>query len=660
MKKLHTFSYLAAATAAVVAPFMSCVPVSAAATTSYQDFSALSSALSHTYAYTKVYWADDTKISVVKAAGNATLGQSITLENLAHTNFSYITEGQSLTLLIEDSTAKDANGQKVDVLYKVSDVHQWLSDTDDNGNPKAYSILTIDSSIYGSSAATQADAITNHTEPVTLKAGDPIIAWNQTRHSDSVFTVQFCKKGTYNASTDTCTPAGLTNLTSAHWDFDVPNGNQDENGNYTLYGDKDFNGNESIQPQSGNVTFYYDKNNRDTDTELIVSDGGFAVKKTGSSTFDGIFFGNSVFTTVTNMPNSSWSYRYGGTGCGSAFMIGSAVPYQMPKPTKAVDKATARPGEAVTYRIKQEVPDNYTGAGDTATFMSLYSNYPNISSDKRYLSFTISDSFDGNLALPNANQIVVRNELGTVVTDQFNAEINGQNLKLTAKDTSTDALYGHTYTVVVPTTVKGEVNLSPIQNRANTTYRPTGGDETTLTSDPVETVIMHKVTTRYIDDETEEEIADSDVDEYRHGATYETVESDDIPEKYVLVKTVGETTGTVNSDIEVVYRYTPPRIVKTVYIDDETGEELADPTEEEYAKGSEYETTGLEEIPKDYALVETPKNAKGTVNENITVIYRYRKVKNPKTFDDGLFVSISMSLASVAGFGIFVLRKRRG
>ena len=63
-------------------------------------------------------------------------------------------------------------------------------------------------------------------------------------------------------------------------------------------------------------------------------------------------------------------------------------------------------------------------------------------------------------------------------------------------------------------------------------------------------------------------------------------------------------------------------------MDDETGEPISDSVSDEYPQGDPYTTDPLSEVPKGYQLVETPKNAEGTVgNEDIEVIYRYRKIK---------------------------------
>ena len=658
MKKLHTCAFLTAAIASLAIPFFGATDVSAAASVSYKDFSQLDTKLNNTYAYTKVYWTDDTKITVVKAAGNAPLGEVTKVSDHAYRNYSYIKQGESLTLLIENSTAVDAQGKKMDVLYKVSGVKPWNEGNDNDGNPNSYAIISLDTQIYGSSAATHPqDDLHTITE---LKAGDPIVAWNQAHNADSLFSVQFCKKGTYVASSDSCTPAGINNVSSAHWDFDVPNANRDNDGNITTYANEFLKGNEGIVPQTGSTTIYYDKNAKATDVTLRIADSGFSVDGINGASFNGIYYANSIFTTTTGLTNSTWTYRYGGTGCGAGFMFGSAVPYNMPKPVKSVDKTTAKKGDKLTFKIRQEVPNNYSSEADITAFMSLWSNYNQIVRSKLYTGFTISDSFDEHLIPPSKEAIKVADENGKDVTANFTITISGNTVSAVAKAASGINFYGHIYTVTIPTTVKSPITVSPIENLAKTVYTPEGGSDITLISDPVEVKIQHTVTVIYIDDETEEELADGYEKDYDHGAHYDTEESDEIPDHYVLVADPDNASGTVNDDITVIYRYTPPYTVTVCWIDDETGKEFVECTEEEYGKGDEYTTNPLEENPKDYQLVGTPDNATGTVNGDVKVIYRYRKIKNPKTIDGSFGTFVVIAASSVAGFGLyFGLKQRR-
>lgn len=655
MKKLHTCAFLTAAIASLAMPLFGAADVSAASSVSYKDFSQLDTKLNNTYAYTKLYWQEDTTIKVVHAGGEATLGDTLRVGE--YKQYNYLRPGETMSFLIENSTATDANGAKMDVLYKISDVHPWVSGENDTGNPKSWNGFAVETKTYGSDVDVHPTTDDERTQSRNIKAGDPIILWNQVTNSDALYSVKFCKKGTYNASSDDCTAAGINNVSAAFWDFDVLYSGEDE----TILS-KPFAADEGIIFEEGNTTIYYNRNNPISDLTTEQSNNGYAIDTINGASFNGIYYGNSIFTTTTGLSNSTFKYRYTGTGYGIAVMFGSAVPYEIPKPVKTVDKAKAKKGETVTYKIKQEVPQNYSSDADVVTYMSLWSKYDNIAKAKNYTALRIVDSFDNNLIVPAASRIKITNESGADVTSLFTVTVSGQTVEATAKSTSLASadFYGHTYYVTVPTTVNNPVTTSPIANLARTIYTPTGGSDTTLTSDPVEVKIQHTVTVIYIDDETEEELADGYEKDYDHGARYDTEESDEIPDHYVLVADPDNASGTVNDDITVVYRYTPPYTVTVCWIDDETGKEFVECTEEEYGKGDEYTTNPLEENPKDYQLVGTPDNATGTVNGDVKVIYRYRKIKNPKTIDGSFGAFVVIAASSVAGFGLyFGLKQRR-
>ena len=609
MKKLRKSAFLATAAAIAAVPILGVADVNAAASVSYSDFGNLNAkTLNGAYAHTKVYYKDNTVITVKKAAGNATVGQVIDVAGGA-ASVTHILDNQTLTVLIENSTATDNEGNDVDVLYRVSDVHRWsneeVTDTETGTTtPKSFAGLSFASTVYGSTSAehpTQEGASSHQ----SLSAGDPIVVWNNTRYADSLFSVEFCKKGTYDASSDSCTAAGLTSLSAAMWDFDVPNGNRQKEGDtfvkengsyvYTEYGDQLMHGNEGIMPQDGTNTIYMNQNKTLTDsTEISTESNGYSVQNINNGAkFDGIWFGNSLMVTATNL-SGSWSYRYSGTTCGIGVIFGSAVPYQMPDPVKTVDKTSAMVGDKVTYTIKQEVPNNYTSEADMVTFMSLHSNYDNIRTNKGYSSFKITDTFQDGLQLPKASEVVITDEKGNNVTDLFTIEIDGQNFSATAKDATAITLYGHTFTITIGTTVTSDVTISPVENTAKTIYTPNNDSSIPeeFSSNTVETGLVRKVTTKYVDDKT--------------------------------------------------------------------GKEIAGSTSASYPQGSDYTTNKLSKVPKGYELVKVPANAKGTIGEkDITVIYRYRKITNPKTFDAGTTAFVGAAIAGIVGGGLFFGLKRR-
>lgn len=609
MKKLQASAFLASAAIMAASPFIGAVDVSAAST-SFSDYGSLNrNTLNNVFSRSKIYYTENTVITAVKVGEAGTLGQSFTIGSGDTFSSGNIKPGETFTALIEHSTAKDAEGNELDVLYKVSDVVYWNNELNEDGTTKSRASVNFVRNIVGSTSDTHP---TNDTaqEGTTIHAGDPILAWNNATRSDSLFTVEFCKRinnqTTYKAATDSCDiETGMTSVSSMMWDFDVPNSNRnkDDAGNpivkpdgwydYGEDGDKRFHGNEGILPTLGANTIYMNMNKTTDGTTLSTEQNGFSVKDINGASYDGIWFGNSIMVTSTGL-SGSWSYRYSGRGCGIGFLFGSAVPYAMPQPVKSVDKTSAKVGDTVTYSIVQEVPNNYSSEVDMITFASLYGNYSAIPQNKGYASLKITDTFQDGLKMPAAEAVKITNEAGVDVTDKFTINIDGQNLIAEAKNAATNIdLYGHIFTIKVETVVTSNVAISPVENTAKTTFTPAG--DTTgqdLPSNKVETGLVRTVITRHVDDKT--------------------------------------------------------------------GKEIANPSRKDYPQGADYSTNALQKLPKGYELVKIPSNAKGKVEgKDIEVIYRYRKIANPNTLDASAGAFIGAALAGIVGGGLFFGVKRR-
>lgn len=657
MKKLHASALFGAAISMAAAPIFGALNASAAST--YYDYSELSGNLNGDYSYTKIYYTNNTKITAKKSSVAEDVGRVIVSGGrvVVDSGATYGDANNPVTLLVEDSTAKTPNGTPVDVIYKITDINAWADDASMN--------LDVAPSIMGSSKESHPATADEETQTRNLGPGDPIAVWINSSRADGNFSIKFCQKGTYNSANNDCIAAtGMGKVSMMAWDFDVPNNSKNnEDVDSRLWMDKPFNGDESIFQISGNPKIYYNKETSIDGVTMVAANGGVSVSASNGASFNGIYWANSAMV-VADTANATFSFRYSGMGCGINTFFGSAIPYAMPNPTKTVNKSTAKVGEALTYSISQFVPNNYTSEADIIAFSSLWSNYARINRTKNYTAFSINDTFDTSLTVPAANTIKVRNESGTDVTSMFNVSVSGQKVTITAKtDTlSAEAFYGHTFTVTINTTVKTSASKSPIPNSAATDYTPDGGTPVNLPSEPVQTVIQRQVTVIHIDDETEEEIAESeDKGYFNPGQSYTSDPSDDIPEHYVLVETPGNASGTVdNKDITIIYRYTPPRTVTVTHIDEQTGEEIAESSSEEYAKGDDYETEPSKDIPAGYVLVETPGNASGTVDDDVEVTYVYRKIKNPKTNDDSFGFMAAVTGATLVGAAlVFTLMRRR-
>ena len=134
-----------------------------------------------------------------------------------------------------------------------------------------------------------------------------------------------------------------------------------------------------------------------------------------------------------------------------------------------------------------------------------------------------------------------------------------------------------------------------------------------------------KVTVKYIDKNTGEEIEKEEIIEGHEGEKYETEEKK--IENYEIEKEMypQNTKGTMTKeDIEVIYYYKIKTEVISKYVEKETVKEIE---EKEIIKGYEGEEykTNKKDI-KNYILIEEPKNKEGKMTKDpIEVIYYYRK-----------------------------------
>ncbi len=116
------------------------------------------------------------------------------------------------------------------------------------------------------------------------------------------------------------------------------------------------------------------------------------------------------------------------------------------------------------------------------------------------------------------------------------------------------------------------------------------------------------------------------------GEIYVTKSSEDISEKYELVQTPENASGTITKETtEVVYYYElkEAQVIVHHYIQGTT-EKLSDDKTINGRIDEEYETNVAEDIPANYELVEEPNNKNGTMTlDTITVTYYY-KLKIPE------------------------------
>ena len=135
---------------------------------------------------------------------------------------------------------------------------------------------------------------------------------------------------------------------------------------------------------------------------------------------------------------------------------------------------------------------------------------------------------------------------------------------------------------------------------------------------------------RYVDEESGENIAPSEVRGVDFGERYETYSQADgrrVFNNYEFVRVVGTEKGVIeNETTEVIYYYRLKRgRVVAKYLDVDTNEELLDSRQENYKYGEEY-VTYLEEIDG-YNYVRTEGVASGTFAGDVEVRYYYQRIK---------------------------------
>lgn len=132
------------------------------------------------------------------------------------------------------------------------------------------------------------------------------------------------------------------------------------------------------------------------------------------------------------------------------------------------------------------------------------------------------------------------------------------------------------------------------------------------------------VTAKYVDEVTNEEIAEKVTINGKSGDKYTT--SQKTIENYDFTKVEGNTSGTMKSEaINVIYYYRHKSKVKVNYIDKDTGE-LIDTEKKEVHEGDTF--TSEERRYEDYKLVEKPDSETVTIKkEDITLNYYYQWLK---------------------------------
>lgn len=646
-----------------------------AAESTYHNWNELGT-LDEQYAYAKVYYTADTVVTpkVYGFSRGSTNGDEPTATEYVINN-----TNDQIVFLLENTTAVDAYGNKVDVILRMDNLKRW-----NNSDSHAYiyfrkRICGTSEDITSSNVGSLCDGEYVANEK-TLGPGDPVMFWINAEDAEVNFSIEFIRKGSYSALTTQGTPVpSVDRLSFATFDYDVKNLG-------SSFTDKLFGGDEgisidnSMNPSTTKTDFYYQKTNQSSTLKLKEGNGGIAIgTNTVGNSFNGIYYSNSAIGIVTGMQNGKYTFRYSATSAGITAFFGSPIKYDTPAPKKYIVESskttcdrsdcstnTAKVGDKFNYVIAQTIPDQFSSDVDILTFMSLWSKYPNIARDHFYTSFTISDTIDSNLTPATASRIKVYNSNNQDVTDLFTISLNNNRIQAVAKSNALQsaAFYATTFRIVVPVTVNDTVSSGSLKNVATTTFKQTGDSgNTTKTTNQVTTTINHTVTVKHVSTATGENLVNPSTATYAHGAAYETKALSTLPDGYKISTNLLPTNakGTVTKNEVVTYYYDLYYTVTTKHISKQTGEEIADPVQEEYVYNDDYTTEASKNLPDGYVLVEMPQNATGTVDGDIEVIYVYDLAPTPKTFDAGLAPS-AFVFAGIGAFAtgaiIFLTRRR--
>ena len=658
-----------------ITPFFAPHHDAGAESSSYYNWNELGT-LDEQYAYAKVYRTADTIITPKKYDYTRS---STNTDEPNGTEYVINTTNGQIVFLLENTTAVDANGNKVDVIFRMHNLRKW------SGASGQLAYLYFRTQICGTDLTITSSNMNSLCAPnsslqQTLGAGDPIMFWVNADYADVDFSIEYIKKGTYDEATTKGTPVpSIDRLSFASFDYDVKAGSD--------YSGELFGGDEGISFYDGlnssetKTTFYYQKTNQSSDFKLKTGNNGIAIgTNTVGNKFNGIYYANSAIGIATGIKDSTYSFRYSAKKAGITVFFGSPIKYDTPAPKKYVvasnkticdqpncSSNSATTGDKFNYVIAQDIPAQYSSEVDVLTFMSLWSMYPNIAHDHFYESFVINDTIDDNLTPGAVSRVRVYNKENQDVTDMFTISVNGNAIRAAAKDgvLMDEEFYANTFRIVVPVTVNNVVTKNKITNKATTTFRQTDdSSSTTKESDPVVTDIYHKLTVNHISAVTGKPLASPTTTNFAHGSAYTTSILEELPKGYSISKKLplpANASGILLKDEVVTYYYDLFFTVTTKHISKQTGAEIADPVVEEYAYKDEYMTEVAKQLPEGYKLTAVPENATGIVDDDIEVIYVYDIPPAPKTLDSNPapFAFAFTGIGAFAAAAIFFLTRRR-
>ena len=145
-------------------------------------------------------------------------------------------------------------------------------------------------------------------------------------------------------------------------------------------------------------------------------------------------------------------------------------------------------------------------------------------------------------------------------------------------------------------------------------------------------VTQTKITTRYLDEDTNHEVANSNVEYVDNGSTYITYPLQTLPESYEYSYVDGIVSGqTDGTDIIVTYYYSKKKgKIVTRYISKDKQTDLLPPNVQYIKYGDTFNAKEPTITPTGYKLYSKPTKLSGIVDKNeIYLLYIYEKIEDP-------------------------------
>lgn len=449
--------------------------------TVYKDWSEIKK-LDMDYSHSTMFYRDNTRIQILKNGGTATwkTTNGITFPEIElHT-------GQEAIMIITNC-AVDKDGRNLDVVVKINNVHEWRG----KGEDKIF-ITFWRQEFLNSQINVPAGQSYDYAREIAV--GELINFDLEAFFAECDFNMTYYVSGTYSYNAGNNTESGvLGNITSVNnfvYDIDVPK-------RTNTFVKKIFQGNEGLIPFTGDPTIYYKKAETSVDsynTGLQELQNGICVKDSIDHNLDAIWYKNSAFITANNIRNATYSFRYGGEGCGIVYSFMSPYPYQIETPRKTVSKTKVKEQESFNYVVSQYIPNNYYGS--LIKFNEVYSN---LYGNTHFTNIEISDTLNENLGINGS--VTITNENGEDKTNYFDIIVSGNSVRAVAKNGVLGQVdfYAHVYNMNIPVYIKagtgGELtSTSSINNKANV-IATLEGENTNLDSNTVSTGLYYDITT---------------------------------------------------------------------------------------------------------------------------------------------------------------------